>query len=523
MNNDSCRIAEKANNGTRGVAPILELRGITKSFGPVLVLDKVDLTLNRGEVLGFVGENGAGKSTLIKIICGIHEKDGGEIFFNGKKTEIRNVTQSQRLGIGAIYQELSIMPDLNAAQNVFLNRELSAVGEGLFVPLNSREMVKTTRRILGEDLHVDIDPTSPARYLTLAQKQMVEIARAIYADKQIIIMDEPTSSLGSAEREQLFKVIRRLKERGHSVIFVSHHLDEVMQVSDRIMVLRDGRKVADETVERFSVDRIIQEMVGKSLQSQYPKEIVPIGEPILSVRGLGRKGSFEDVSFEVREGEILGIVGLEGCGKNEVIRSLFGCVRYHEGEILHRGRKISVRSKREAMNEGIAFVPAERKVEGLFLNRNISWNMTIASLRSFVRFGTLMLGKERDATQRYVSQLGIRARSPRQSVLTLSGGNQQKVMLSRWMMTDPDLFLLEEPTRGIDVNAKTEVYRAIGDCVKRGKGVIVGSSEEEEVLGICDRIIVMFGGRISGVLDAKSVTTATIKSYSLNIGGGSIE
>jgi ribose transport system ATP-binding protein len=496
-------------------APILELKNVSKFFGPVRVLNGVDLTLNKGEILGLIGENGAGKSTLIKIICGIHVKDGGEIFYNGKKVEIQNVADSQHLGISTIYQELSLMPDLDAVQNIFVNRELLKKGKSLLGLLNAAEMQNKARKILEKDLHVRMDINKPLKYLTLAQKQMIEIARIIYADAQIIIMDEPTSALGAEEREQLFNVIRGLKEKGRSVIFISHHLDEVMAICDKICVLRDGKKVADDTIQNFTIERIINKMVGKSLKSQYPKENVTIGEPVLSVNKLTKKGTFTDISFELYEGEILGMVGLEGCGKNEVIRSIFGCTAFDSGDLIKKGRKLKIRSIKDAMDNKIAFVPAERKVDGLFLKQDIAWNITIGSLDQITNYKTLIRKKESNVAKGYIDQLNIKTESYSQNISALSGGNQQKVMLSRWMMTDPDLFLLEEPTRGIDVNAKTEVYRAIGECVKKNKAVIVVSSEEEEVIGICDRIIVMRDGKISSVLDAKKTNTAEIKRYSL--------
>ncbi len=498
--------------------PVLELRNISKSFGAGQVLKGVDLWLRRGEVLGLVGENGAGKSTLIKIICGVHRKDSGEVYFNGTPTEIRDVAHSQQLGISAIYQELSLMPDLTAAENVFINRELTSVGKGMAAVLDLKVMRKRTREILQEDLHIDIDPNKLVTDMTLVQKQMVEIARSIYADAQVIIMDEPTAALGGEEREQLFRLIQRLKDRGHSLIFVSHHLDEVMRNCDRIMVLRDGSKVADGKIENFTIERIIREMVGKSLKAQYPKTEVEIGESIFSVEKLSKKKAYEDISFELREGEIIGIVGLEGCGKNELIRSIFGRLPYDSGAIVARGKKLEIRSMKDAMKMKFAFVPADRKVEGLFLNRDVLWNATIASLDRFVRYGTLAPRRERSATKAYIEQLDIKAELEGQPVSTVSGGNQQKIMLSRWMMMEPDVFLLEEPTRGIDVNAKTEVYAAIGECVKDKKGVIIVSSEEEEVLGICDRIIVMRNGRIRAVLDAKKTDMAEIKAYSVSGG-----
>lgn len=495
--------------------PILEMRNISKFFGPVRVLSEIDLTLNRGEILGLIGENGAGKSTLIKIICGIYGKDCGEILYDGIKTEIQSAAHSQRLGISTIYQELSLMPDLNAAQNIFINRELIKKGKNLFAPLNSKEMRKKAQQILKEELHADVDLDKSLKYLTLAQKQMIEIARTVYADAQIIIMDEPTAALEIEERKQLFRVIRGLKEKGRSVIFISHHLDEIMEVCDRINILRDGKKVSDDKVENFTIERIISDMVGKPLQSQYPKEDVEIGKTILSVNKLSKSKTFEDISFELREGEILGIAGLEGCGKNEVIRSIFGSMTFDSGDITKDGKKLAIKSVKDAMDNKIAFVPADRKVEGLFMTQNIGWNTTIAALDKITDYRTLRAKKENNITNKYITQLNIKAKSQKQNIYFLSGGNQQKVMLSRWIMADADIFLLEEPTRGIDVNAKTEVYRAIGDCVKQKKGVIVVSSEEEEVIGICDRIIVMRNGLISGVMDAKTTDTAEIKRYSV--------
>ena len=500
------------------VAPILELRNITKSFAAGQVLKGVDLILKRGEVLGLVGENGAGKSTLLKIVSGVYQKDGGEMRFNGTPVELRDVAHSQQLGISVIYQELSLMPDLSAAENVFINRELTRTGASLAAALDLKAMREKTRRVLRDDLNTIIDPDKLVCDMTLVEQQMVEIARSIYSDAQVIIMDEPTASLGSEERDQLFRIIQRLKSRAHSIIFVSHHLDEVMRVCDRIMVLRDGSKIADGVVKDFTIDRIIREMIGKSVKAQYPKTEVTIGEPIFSVEGLTKEGSYEGISFVLHEGEILGIVGLEGCGKNEVLRSIFGCVSYDRGKIMSHGKTLKIRNMNDAVKARIAFVPANRKTEGLFLNRDVVWNTTIASLSRFQRFGALSPRLQRNATIEYIEQLRIKANAESQEVSTVSGGNQQKVLFSRWMMTDPDVFLLEEPTRGIDVNAKTEVYAAIGSCARGRKGVVVVSSEEEEVLGICDRIIVMRRGTIRAILDAKKTSAAEIKAYS--VGGG---
>lgn len=498
--------------------PLLEMREIVKSFGPVNVLDKVSIRLERGKVLGLIGENGAGKSTLIKILCGIYTKDAGEIYWDGKKVSISDAMSAQRLGISTIYQELSVMPHLNAVQNIFINRELTPkiAGRNFFAPLSEKSMFEIAKRILHDELETDIPLDKPARLLTLAQKQMIEIARTIYADTQLIIMDEPTASLQAKEREELFKVIRDLRSRGKAIIFISHHLDELMEICDDIAILRDGHKVADGSVRDFDIEKIITYMVGRSLDTQFIKATdIKIGAELLKVDHLSLHGAYSDVSFVLHESEVLGIAGLEGCGKNEMIRSLFGILKPDGGTVKFRGVRLKNKDVKDAMNQGFAFVPAERKVEGLFPRQDLAWNTTIASLDKIQVRGSLSKTLEYQYAERYIQQLHTKAVGPKQNINRLSGGNQQKVMFARWIMTDADVFLLEEPTRGIDVNAKTEVYAAIADCVRAGKGVIVVSSEEEEVLGICDRILVMRDGRISVDLKACETNTTEIKRYSV--------
>ena len=492
---------------------ILQMNHITKSFGKNKVLSDVSIILHKGEVLGLIGENGAGKSTLIKILCGIYRMDEGEIILNGKKENITNVSYARQIGISTIYQELSLFPDLNAVQNIFIGHEIQR-GKTMLAPMQYKEMRERAAKIL-RDMHVDIDIDIPIRKLKLAQKQVVEIARTLYQNTQVIIMDEPTAALEEAEREELFTLIAQLKQTGHSIIFISHHLDELMRVCDTVAVLRDGNLVNCASVQDISVDQIVENMIGKSITSQYPKFNVTIGEELLSVEGLCKKGCYQDIGFSLHRGEILGIVGLEGCGKNEVIKTVFGSMHADSGEIRLRGNPVKIRNVRTAMKHKIAYVPAERKIDGLFLIQPVAWNTTIAAIQQIEKGLSISRRKEISKTEEYIGKLRVKCSGEGQAVGALSGGNQQKVMLARWMMTDADIYLFEEPTRGIDVNAKTEVYTGIGECVQNGKGAIVVSSEEEEVLGICDRILVMNGGKIRAILDAGETNIAEIKNYAV--------
>ena len=493
--------------------PLLEMRHINKSFGQVNVLNDINLKINKGEVLGLIGENGAGKSTLIKIICGIYSKNSGDIIWNGEKVNIHDASSAQQLGISTIYQELSVMPHLTAVQNIFVNRELTK-GKGYLANLDEKQMREIATHILREELHTEIPVDVPAMHLKLAEKQMIEIARTLYADAQLIIMDEPTASLQAKERDALFNVIRELKSKGKSVIFISHHLDELMLICDKIAVLRDGKQVAEGPISDFDIDKIITYMVGRKLDAQYVRaDNKIIGDTVLSVRNLSNHEFYRNISFDLHSGEVLGIVGVEGCGKNEVLRSLFGIIKPEDGAILLHGERVHFSSVKDAMKHSIAFVPAERKTEGLFLKQSIAWNTTISAIDKITHQTLISSKEEKIYTEKYKDQLHTKLQSISQNISRLSGGNQQKVMLARWIMTDSDIFLFEEPTRGIDVNAKTEVYEAIAELVRQHKGVIVVSSEEQEVLGICDRILVMRNGEINAELNALESNEAEIKQY----------
>ena len=485
------------------------MKGVCKRFGGTIALENVDVSLYRGEVLGLVGENGAGKSTLVKILAGIVRKDAGTIVIGNEHVDISDARQAQKYGISVIFQELSIFPALTAAQNIFINQEMKRSPLGV---LRQKEMNRRAESILREELGVNIDPETLGKDLSVGQRQSLEIARALIQKKSIIVMDEPTAALENKERECLFSVIRKLKQRETSVIFISHHLDEVMHICDRVMVLRDGKTMAEMKIEEITINRMIEFMIGKSLNKQYPKEEIPIGESVLEVKDFCRTGSFNNINFRLGKGEILGFAGLEGCGKNDIFRCLFGVRPYTRGEVTVLGEKMDKSGILGAMHNKIAFLPAERKTEGLFLIQDVKWNTTIASLKKVSRF-KIGKKKERSLFDRYVQSFRIKIARRNQVVTSLSGGNQQKVMLARWLMTEPDIIFMEEPTRGIDVSAKTEVYKSIMECAKAGKSVCIISPEGPELLGMCDRIVVITEGEISKILNPRTTTEQELAYY----------
>lgn len=493
----------------------LKITGVGKKFGATNALFGVSMNLAKGEVLGLVGENGAGKSTLMKILSGAHVRDEGEIEVDGARVEIREPADAQQVGIGIIYQELSLFPDLNVVENIFIGREISiGASSTLMAPLRKKAMLDRARHILGDVLNVELDLDCPVGLLTLAQRQIVEIARALNSNANVLIMDEPTEALERAERERLVRIINDLKRAGKSVIYVSHKLDEVLTICDRVMVLRDGACVADLPASALDVSKVISLMIGGSLEKQFPAKTSPSADPILKVEGLFRKGAFEKISFDLHEGEILGIAGLEGSGKSPLVRALFGDEAAESGRILLKGRPIEIDSISAAMRNGIAFLPAERKTEGIFAEHSVGWNLTAPGL---AKFGSIRLDRRAERRQcvKYIREMGIKSEGPHQPIGRLSGGNQQKVLLARWLLTEPEVMLLEEPTRGIDIKAKADVYQLIVASSRMGKGIIVVSADNTELLGLCHRILVMFEGEIAGILDAASANEETIASLSI--------
>jgi ribose transport system ATP-binding protein len=498
--------------------PVIEIKGIKKGFYGVPVLKGIDLKFYKGECVSLIGENGAGKSTLIKILCGVYTKDEGQVYLNGVEQQIHDAEEAKKFGISVIYQELSLFPDLKVYENIFINNELlrhSKNGEKNLkgAPLDIAKMKIEAAHVLHDRLHVDVDVNAKVKDIPFSQKQMVEIARAVYADSQIIFMDEPTTALEDKEKKTLFSIISELKKQEKTIIFISHHLDEIFANCERTIVLRDGFAVLEKNTCDLTEAELVQAMIGKQVDNYYPKVKFPILEDkILSVEHLTKHGVYEDISFNVHKNEIVGIIGLAGCGKYEIARSLFGIIQPDEGEIKLNGNTIRNKNIADAMGKKIAFLPSERKTESIFPNRDIRWNMTVADLANMSNKKGLDLVKEKLLTTKYVNDLKIKITSQTQPISSLSGGNQQKVILGRWFMKHPELLILEEPTRGIDVNAKTEVYKLIMDYVGNGHGVIVVSSEEEEVYGICDKIVVIHNGKISGVLKRDDITLQHLKT-----------
>ncbi|MDD5017879.1 MAG: sugar ABC transporter ATP-binding protein [Eubacteriales bacterium] len=487
---------------------ILELRGINKSFGGVSVLNNVDLDLYAGEILGLIGENGAGKSTLMKIIVGAIQKYSGTVTLNREKLQSSLAGRYLQDQIGLVLQELSVFLDLTVTQNIFINQEIKTK----FNILKQREMNIRAKEILKEGLGVDIDPNRQALELSLGQRQSLEIARVLCNKKRVIIMDEPTAALEDNERECLFKSIQKIKESGTSVIFISHHLEEILRICDRVMILKDGYSMGE--FRRNDIDKMamIKLMIGKTVKNFYPKEKVAIGDSILKVVNLRKKSYFKNINFDLKCGEVLGLAGLEGCGKNEILRCIFGAHKYDEGKIVVKSNSMKKQAVTEAMGHGIAFLPAERKTEGIFPLQDVSWNMIIANMVKKNHF--FVKGKKEEAgVNEYINSLSIKVANNNQLISHISGGNQQKIMLARWLMTGTDIFLFEEPTRGIDVNAKTEVYLLIGELVKSGKGVCIVSSDLPELLGICDRILIISEGEIMYELNPKEITEHELTDY----------
>ncbi len=489
---------------------VLRVTGATKTFGGVMVLDNVELTLYAGEVHVLIGENGAGKSTLIKIISGAYIPNAGRIEMAGETVEISSPIDAIRAGISVVYQELNLVETLSAYENIFLYDQIVRK-RGFVNVLDKQVMIEKSKELLAS-IGADIDVTVPIRTLSIAQRQMIEIAKALRMNSKVVIFDEPSAVLTEVEVEKLFEVIERLKKKGISICYISHRMDEIMRIGDRITVLRDGKRIGCKSIreENVTIDDIIKMMVGRELSQQYPKTEFIRGEELLRVEHLSCGNYFNDVSFSLYSGEILCFSGLVGAGRSEVAKTIFGALPKTDGKIFLQGEEMKVKSPDEAIALGIALVPEDRKDEGLFLSASLYSNLVVASIKNFTKHHIMQFGRIKEACREIGKKLRLNTDNFNLKAGNLSGGNQQKIALGKWMIANPKLIILDEPTRGVDVGAKAEVYRLINELVEEGIGVIMISSDLPEVLGMSDRVIVMHEGRVTGTLDREEASQVSI-------------
>jgi ribose transport system ATP-binding protein len=485
---------------------ILEMRGVTKRFPGVVALDNAELALRPAEVHCLLGENGAGKSTLMKILAGAQPMDEGEIIVDGEPVTIQSPHHAQELGISMIYQEFNLSPYMSVAENIYLGREPC---RGNTPIIDWPRLYRDAETVL-ERIGVSLDVRRPVHELSIAQQQMVEIAKALSVDARIIVMDEPSATLTDHELEALFRLIRTLKHQGIALVYISHRMEEIFEIGGRATIMRDGAHIATRDLCDLSRDDIIKMMVGRELKDEFPKEVFDVGEERLRLAGITRRGHFEDVSFSLHRGEIVGLTGLVGAGRTEVARAIFGADHIDTGEVHLDGEPIVITSPRDAIRRGIGLLTEDRKNQGLVLGMSVAENTTLANLKELVGRGFMNRRAEREVTERYIGELAIKTPGPSQIVQNLSGGNQQKVVLAKWLFTDSKLLIFDEPTRGIDVGAKVEIYKLMNELVRKGVAILVISSELPEILGMCDRILVMHEGRIAGELAREGATQEQI-------------
>lgn len=491
-------------------APILRLVRVSKRFPGVVALDDVSFDLFAGEVHVLVGENGAGKSTLVKLLSGIYQPDDGEMFFEGARVHLRTPHAAQQLGISTVHQELNLIPHLDVGKNIYLGREPMRGKTGVIdwaaLYTGAREQLR--------QLGIDLDPHTPVSRLGVAMQQMTEIAKALVSDARVLILDEPTAAITAEESEQLFQLVEKLKAQGTGIILISHHLEDATRVGDRATVLRDGKYVDTVPMATSTPNDLIRLMVGRELTQQFPKEEIPFGEIALNVVGLNRSGALRDISFDVRQGEIVALAGLVGAGRSEVARAIFGIDKLESGTIEVFGKPVSNSTPGKAIANGIALLPEDRKHQGLVLLLSVGDNIAMAAPSATGAPPGLIPPRNRFLTaRRYIDALRIKTPSARQKVMFLSGGNQQKVVLAKWMLTNARIFIFDEPTRGIDVGAKVEVYRLMSELLRGGAAILMISSELPEVLGMSDRILVMREGGIVARFDRAEATQESIMSY----------
>jgi ribose transport system ATP-binding protein len=489
-------------------APILDMRGIDKSFPGAHALRAVDLTVARGEVMGLVGENGAGKSTLVKILSGAYRRDAGEIRIAGEVVEPESPRHMIEFGVAVIYQEPSLAPHLTAAENIFMGR-LPTTRIGL---VDWNRVGRDTLAV-SEHLGLELKPRARVGRLSVADRQMIEIAKALSRNARLIVLDEPSAVLGEAELRGLFEVIRRLAATGVAFIYISHRLNEVFRVTDRVTVMKDGQVVATEPTQELTTDRLVRLMVGRDLSELYPDKRAELGCVALSLRGVTRRGAIADVDLTVREGEILGVAGLVGSGRTELLRAVEGADPIDAGDVEVFGRPVTITSPSDAIELGVGLLTEDRKADGLMLKQSVAFNVTIAHLREIVRRGLLRPARERKTVEEYRRRLAVRASGPNALISQLSGGNQQKCILARWLHANCRILLIDEPTRGVDVGAKREIYELLTHLAERGVAIVMVSSDLPEVLGLSDRIIVMREGRVTAELVRAEATEELIMHH----------
>ena len=473
----------------------IEMRGIDKSFGSNQVLKQAGFTLESGEVHALMGENGAGKSTLMKILTGVYTKDAGTVLVDGKEVNYKNPQEAEKAGIVFIYQELNVMFDLTVEENLFMGKEI----HGKFGICDKKAMQKKAQEALNT-LGVNISPKTVMSELSVGQQQMVEICKALMADAKVIIMDEPTAALTQSETVALFKVIESLRKKGVSMVYISHRMEEIFELCDRITVLRDGSYIGVKNIPETNMNEIVKMMIGREIGERYPSRDVKIGKEVLKVKGLTRKGTFHDVSFSVRAGEVLGVSGLMGAGRTEIMQAIFGNLSYENGTIEIDGKEVKISNPRQAMEHGIGFITEDRKTEGLMLDKSIRENISLCNLGRISKSFVVSKEAEKDMVEEAIKELHIKCFGPFHECNNLSGGNQQKVVLAKWILTNPKILILDEPTRGVDIGAKKEIYSIINKLAAQGVAIIMVSSELPEVLGMSDNIMVVREGEVRGII-----------------------
>lgn len=500
------------------IAPILTMQGIAKRFGGNVALADVDFSLRGGEIHTLMGENGAGKSTLMKILIGLHQADAGTVSLDGRQVSITNPREAIAHGIAMIHQELLPVLDMSVADNIFMGRELRAKSLGPLSTVDFRRTRDEAAALLA-GMGLAIAPRTPMRRLSVAETQLVEIVKAVSQGARILVMDEPTSAITLRETEQLFSHMFRLRESGVAIVYISHKMEEIFRVSDTITVLRDGRHIDTRPAAELNPELLVRMMVGREIHDIYPPRdgSAPAGAPALEVEGLADAGKFGGVSFTLRRGEILGMAGLMGAGRTEVAECLFGLAPKTAGTVRINGETVDIRGPRDAIARKMALVSDDRKQKGLNLEATVGENISLLKLRAFSRLGVIDRIRERAGIARYMGMLGVKAQSPDVPVTSLSGGNQQKVVLAKWLLAEPDIIIFDEPTRGIDVGAKHEIYLLMRELARRGKAILMISSEMGEIVGMSDRVIVMADGRLTGELDRDRIDQETIMALASNL------